>query len=185
MLPSPRNFTLGKWNSVVCTICQHPWEPSTTWTFQRKKGKFHFNFQFFSQISNWPFSNFLLLTTYMYLQPTSQCPNSLVSVIQPCLFFYTFCNYYQACMVTKMVKNLPAIQESWAWFLGQEDPLEKGMTSHSSIRLWSIPWTEEPGGPHLMDCKQLDMTELLSYLDLKLFYLALCLESLLCQQSSI
>ena len=45
-----------------------------------------------------------------------------------------------------MVKNLPAIQETWVQSLSKEDPLEKGMASHSSILLWRIPWTEEPGG---------------------------------------
>ena len=43
-----------------------------------------------------------------------------------------------------MVKNLPAMQETWVWSLGQ-DPLEKGMATHSSILAWRIPWTEEPG----------------------------------------
>ena len=37
-------------------------------------------------------------------------------------------------------------QEMWVQYLGQEDPLEKGMTAHSSILAWEIPWTEEPGG---------------------------------------
>ena len=45
-----------------------------------------------------------------------------------------------------MVKNLPSMQETWVGFLGQEDPLEKGMITHSSILAWKIPWTEEPGG---------------------------------------
>ena len=45
-----------------------------------------------------------------------------------------------------MVKNLPAIQESQVQSLGQEDPLEKSMATHSSILAWRIPWTEEPGG---------------------------------------
>ena len=45
-----------------------------------------------------------------------------------------------------MVKNLPAIQETWARSLGQEDPLEKEMATHSSSLAWRIPWTEEPGG---------------------------------------
>ena len=45
-----------------------------------------------------------------------------------------------------MVKNLPAVQEIWVQSLGQEDPLEKGMATHSSIPAWRIPWTEEPGG---------------------------------------
>ena len=44
-----------------------------------------------------------------------------------------------------MVKNLPAIQETWVWTLSQEDPLEKGMATHSSILAWRIPWTEKPG----------------------------------------
>ena len=45
-----------------------------------------------------------------------------------------------------MVKNLPAMQETWVQSLGQEDPLEKGMATHSSILAWRIAWTEEPGG---------------------------------------
>ena len=44
-----------------------------------------------------------------------------------------------------MVKNPPARQEIQAGFLGQEDPLEKGMATHSSILVWRIPWAEEPG----------------------------------------
>ena len=45
-----------------------------------------------------------------------------------------------------MVKNPPAIQETWVLSLGQEDSLEKGMVTHSSILAWRIPRTEEPGG---------------------------------------
>ena len=44
------------------------------------------------------------------------------------------------------VNNLPAKQETWVQSLGQEDALEEGMTIHSSILAWEIPWTEEPGG---------------------------------------
>ena len=44
-----------------------------------------------------------------------------------------------------MVKSLPAMQETQVRFLGWEDPLEKGMATHSSILAWRIPWTEEPG----------------------------------------
>ena len=51
-----------------------------------------------------------------------------------------------ASLVIQMVKNLPAIQETWVQSLGWEDPLEEGMATHSSILAWSIPWTEEPGG---------------------------------------
>ena len=45
-----------------------------------------------------------------------------------------------------MVKNLPTMQETQLLFLGQEDPLEKGMAIHSSILAWESPWTEELGG---------------------------------------
>ena len=48
--------------------------------------------------------------------------------------------------VAQMIKNLPAIQETWVQSLGWEDPLEKEMATHSSILAWRIPWTEEPGG---------------------------------------
>ena len=46
-----------------------------------------------------------------------------------------------------MVKNPPAMQETWVPSLGQEDPLEEEMATHSSILAWRIPWTEKPGGP--------------------------------------
>ena len=44
-----------------------------------------------------------------------------------------------------MVKNLPAMQETRVQSLGQEDPLEEEMATHSSVLTWEIPWTEEPG----------------------------------------
>ena len=50
-----------------------------------------------------------------------------------------------ASLVAQTVKNLPAMQETQVQFQGQEDPLEKGMATHSSILAWRIPWTEEPG----------------------------------------
>ena len=45
-----------------------------------------------------------------------------------------------------MVSDLPAVQDTWVQSLGQEDPLEKEMTTYSSILAWRIPWTEEPSG---------------------------------------
>ena len=50
-----------------------------------------------------------------------------------------------ASLVALMVKSSPAMQETQVRFLGQEDSLEKGMATHSSILAWRIPWTEEPG----------------------------------------
>ena len=51
-----------------------------------------------------------------------------------------------ASLIAQLVKNLPAMQETWVQPLGWEDPLEKGMSKHSSILAWKIPGTEEPGG---------------------------------------
>ena len=47
--------------------------------------------------------------------------------------------------VVQTVNNLPAMQETWVRSLSQENPLEKGMTTHSSILAWTVLWTEEPG----------------------------------------
>ena len=49
-----------------------------------------------------------------------------------------------------VVKNLPAMQETWVQSLSWEDPLEKDMATRSSILAWKIPWTEEPGGLQFM-----------------------------------
>ena len=49
-------------------------------------------------------------------------------------------------LVAQKIKNLPAMQETRVRSLSQEDPLEKGMVTHSSILAWRILWTEEPGG---------------------------------------
>ena len=57
--------------------------------------------------------------------------------------------YHQhwASLAAQLLKDLPAVMlESWVPSLGLEDPLEKGMATHSSIPAWEIPWTEEPGG---------------------------------------
>ena len=48
--------------------------------------------------------------------------------------------------MAQMVKNLPAVQETWVQSPAWEDPLEKGMATHASILAWSTPWTDEPGG---------------------------------------
>ena len=59
--------------------------------------------------------------------------------------FYIKPGIYRASLVAQMVKNQPTMQETWVQSLGREDPLEKGMGTHSSILAWRIPWTEEPG----------------------------------------
>ena len=60
--------------------------------------------------------------------------------------------------MAQMVKNLPAVQETQVQFLGQEDPLEKEMATHSSILAWKIPWTEEHGRLQSMGSQESDMT---------------------------
>ena len=52
--------------------------------------------------------------------------------------------------MAQLVKNLPAVQETRVQSLGWEDPLQKGMATHSSVLAWRIPWTEEPGEPQSM-----------------------------------
>ena len=66
-----------------------------------------------------------------------------------------------------MVKNLPAKQETQVQSLGREDPLEKEMTTHSSILAWRIPWTAEPGGLQSMGFAESDTEQL----TLSLFHL--------------
>ena len=67
---------------------------------------------------------------------------------------------YWVSLVTQMLMSLLAMRETWVQSLGQEDPLEKGMATHSSILAWRIPWMEEPGGLYSpWGHKELDMTE--------------------------
>ena len=60
--------------------------------------------------------------------------------------------------MTQMVKNLPAVQETRVPSLGWEDPLEKGMITHSSILAWRIVWTEEPGGLQSMGSQRVGLS---------------------------
>ena len=58
-----------------------------------------------------------------------------------------------------MVKNVPEMTETRLQSLGQEDPLERGTATHSSILAWRIPWTEEPGGIQSMRSQESDTAE--------------------------
>ena len=60
--------------------------------------------------------------------------------------------------MTQLVKNPPAIWDTWVRSLGWEDPLEKGMATHFSILSWKIPSTEEPGGLQFMESQNTDTT---------------------------
>ena len=63
-------------------------------------------------------------------------------------FLCTFLHASRPSLVAQTIKNPSAMQEPWGRSLDQEDPLEKGMATHSSILAWRIPWTEKPGGLH-------------------------------------
>ena len=62
-------------------------------------------------------------------------------------------------LMAQLVKNPPAMQETWVQFLGWEDPLEKEMAIHSNILAQKIPWTEETGRLQSMGWQELDMTQ--------------------------
>ena len=64
------------------------------------------------------------------------------------------CTQLWASLLAQTVKNLPTVQETQVCSLDQEDPLEKGMATHSSILAWRIPWREEPGGLQTMELKR-------------------------------
>ena len=73
-----------------------------------------------------------------------------------CTWFYSPSG---ASLVAQMVKNLSAMRKTWVQSLSGEDLLQKGMTTHSSILAWRIPWTEKPGGLLPIGSQELDMTE--------------------------
>ena len=64
--------------------------------------------------------------------------------------------------MAQIVKNLPAMWETWVQPLGQEDPLEEGVATHSGILTWEIPWSEEHGRLQSTGGKELDTAERLS-----------------------
>ena len=66
----------------------------------------------------------------------------------------------RASLVAQMIKRLPAVQETQVQSLGLEDPLEKGVETHSSILAWRIPWTEEPGELHTVHEVTKSLTQL-------------------------
>jgi len=78
------------------------------------------------------------------LSDSGTCAGNLKNLLV--LFFNLYLSFPWASLAVQMVNNLPAIEESQVWSLGWEDPLKKGMATHSSILAWEIPWTEEPRG---------------------------------------
>ena len=82
--------------------------------------------------------------------------------------------YLRASLVVQRLKSLPAMWETWVRSLGQEDPLEKEMATHSSILAWRIPWTQELGGLQSTGRKESDTTERLHSLP---FHFKTCCEN--------
>ena len=80
-------------------------------------------------------------------------------------YLYVFSLLWASLVV--QIKNVPAMQETWVHSLGWEDPLEKGMATHSSVLAWRIPWTEEPGGLQYMGSQsQTRLSNFLSFFSL-------------------
>ena len=67
---------------------------------------------------------------------------------------FVFIKCQMSSLVSQMIENLPVIQETWVQSRGQEDPLKKGMATHTSVVAWRIPWTEEPGRLQSMGSKR-------------------------------
>ena len=108
-----------------------------------------------------------ILVSMLFSQniPPSPSPTEFKSLFHTSVPLFLFCNKFYflkpsdlvlinrndkfqpwSSLVAQMVKNQPAVQETWVQSLGWEDPLEEGMATHSSILAWKTPWTEEPGG---------------------------------------
>ena len=73
-----------------------------------------------------------------------------------CYLRVSGCGGGRASLIAQIVKNPPVMQETWARFLGWEDPLEEGMVANSSILAWRTPWTEKPGGLQSMESQRVE-----------------------------
>ena len=106
---------------------------------------------------------------YCSLQHRTLLPSLVISTTGHCFCFGSVSQFFRelflhsspvaSLVVAQRVKRLPAMQETWVRSLGQEDPLEKEMATHSSTFAWKIPWMEEPVGDSPWGCKESDMTE--------------------------
>ena len=88
----------------------------------------------------------LIYSFFMWIFLSTSLLPSLYLLLPDLLLIMTLPWTIWASLAAQMLKNLPAMWETWVRSLGWEDPLEKGMATHCSILVWRIPWTEEPGG---------------------------------------
>ena len=70
--------------------------------------------------------------------------------------YFAFPRFIKASLVAQTVKRLPAMWETWVGSLGWKDPLEKEMTTHSSILAWKTPWMDEPGRLQCMGLQRVE-----------------------------
>ena len=95
-------------------------------------------------VRTWGFRNYHLTLTEVYTGQPQEAPfDTIYQTKNYILLDLEFSS--RTSLVAQFLKSLPAMQETWVRSLGQEDPLEKEMASHSSILAWRIPWTEKPG----------------------------------------
>ena len=85
----------------------------------------------------------------MFDHPLVECPTAPVL---PLVFLLP--SSLHGTLVAQIVKNLPAMKETWVRSSCREDPLEEGVATHSSTLAWRIPWTEEPGGLQFTELKR-------------------------------
>ena len=151
---------MAKWIShtytfgcVCAQLLSHVWFFATPWTVA---SRFPLSWGFSRQEywSGLPFP----LPTYTYIpslpdflpiQVTTvhQVEFSVLYSVFPTVVYFITAILFYSFPGAQAVKNLPAVHETWVWYLDQKDPLEKGMATHSSILAWRIQWTEELGRP--------------------------------------
>ena len=129
----------GTWTRSLQHICIKPWL-----------------FVYFPQ-SQTPLRDWAHTTSSWYTGPLKDRPPSHPSLYVPHAFHFFTLGFEVASLVALLVKNLPAMWETWVWSLGWDDPLEKGKATHSSILAWEFHGLESPWG-----CQESDTTERLS-----------------------
>ena len=98
------------------------------------------------QVAEWPIVYGSVISLFQKPQQIPTSVDAQVLHIKQCIICPLVYFKSGASPLAQTVKTLPAMQENRVWSLVQEDTLEKGMATHSSILDWRIPWTEEPGG---------------------------------------
>ena len=113
----------------------------------------HLGIRIFPHIFTWLL--LIAIVRYTHILWLKNLPHKIWELLVVSNFFQIISNntlaISWASLVAQMLKNLPSVQETWVWSLGQEDSLKKGVAIHSSILAWRIPWTKEPGNLQSME----------------------------------